>query len=598
MSCVNDKLTLMPKGFYPSSSCVGPTPYCPPGLSKHYKCGRTCGGSDWRVDPPLYYASKSAALEDGACYLAENGVCAPGVVQVPGARTVERPQPSCSTVREQQQQQRQPLCPSRAGSAHRVPFIDKPTVDSASNLEYPTVPSTESKRNNDASNQSATAAAEATSQVMGDSRPDIVASGTIAINDVGAVAAARQARLRRTQGLSMGKQPYGGVYPWVPPSHTQPPCPVTTAPGPPASRARDELPCGQRYTHDGYRASCGRYNYGAGTARGGCGGYAGQWGEAGYGCEVAKTGCGTACPPNEFTYDGWTEVGEVMNTDAYPITDYLTKSCTRCDADPFLRCQFGECTGCHAQANPLDRGDDGQGGSGGDYLPQPSSMNLENKFHHQRRASAFERPTMWTNAGIGYGPFGNAIGGPRCGSRKNSQLGWNYGTLHATGCKCRRCSQDPFYHTRTTITTPNVSRKYRLFARRSIVCNSAQLSSSRLEYAVAPAGVVDPTLTVLPGDPRQPKGDCYYASNCGVDYQERAWVELKSGDRVYLPGERGSYEVHLWADDAGPYRQNASVFRNWGPVRRLPGRVRRHYSNSGLRNFSGTPSANALLRPW
>lgn len=455
-----------------------------------------------------------------------------------------------------------------------------------------------------------------TAEVMGDTRSAEFAVAAGAISADQTVAGTRTSSAMRggfidvqQRGPPLRREMQAvapdGIYPYLPPAHTQPPCAQTTPIGPPipAGRIQSSLPCGNRYTHDGFRASCGRYNYGAGHASGACGGCAGYatgFGEATYGCEVAKTACGgpNGCPPNEFFYDGWTEIGTATNTDCYPVTDYLTKSCTRCDTDPFLRCQYGECTGCRAQANPLDKGYNGEGGCGGDYLPLPSTMNLENHFHHQRRASAFENPTMFTNSGIGIGPFGAPLGGPRCGTRKNSQLGWNYGTLHATGCKCQRCNQDPFYHPRTTITTPTVSRVYRLFARRANDCVSGNVASGRLEFAVAPAGVVDPMLIVLPRDPRQPPGACYYSSNCGVDYQQQAWVELQSGDSIYIAGERGPYFVHMYADDAGPFRQNSSVFRNWGPKRKLQGMVRKNLSNSGLRNFTSVPSANALLRPW
>lgn len=349
-------------------------------------------------------------------------------------------------------------------------------------------------------------------------------------------------------------------------------------------------------------APCGPYNYGCGVAAGGCGGY-GAPGYGGRGEEVPRVGCGGRAPPNEFAYAGWTEVGYVYNTEAYPLTEYLSKSCQRCDADPFLRCRYSECTGCRSEGLALDKAyddkqakpyTDGEAYATGDLaLPSYRRDHLDQKFHHQRRTSAFERKTMASNYGIGYGVFG----APRCGLRANSLLGWHYGTLHATGCRCNRCSQDVMLHPRTTVTTPVTSRYYRLFARRVGQCEVNAPPSHRLEFAVAAAGVVDPQLIVLPADPRQPSNryGCYYASNCGPDYVNRSIVELVSGDQIYIAGERGLFNVHLWADD-DIYRQNHSVFRGWGPVRRLRGKHATY--NSGTRNFTAAPSANGLLRPF
>lgn len=361
-------------------------------------------------------------------------------------------------------------------------------------------------------------------------------------------------------------------------------------------------------------ASCGRYNYGTSCG----GGSLGPFPEAEYRCKVDKTKCCAAamcgpcalpcqapcCAPcaapctipcSNAKTCGFTEIGYVYSTDAYPVTTYLTKSCARCATDPFLKNQFAECTGCRAEAVPIDRADDGTTHS---YLPQPSSMTLEDKFHNQRRESAFERPTTFSNNSIGLSPFSNVVGGPipPCGTTNSSGFGWNHGILHGGGCKCRECCQDPFYHPRTTITVPTVSRYYTLYARRTEDC-------ARLQFAVAPAGVCDPVLTILPPDPRRPPGCCYYANGCGINDINRGIVELRSGDQIYLTalGTPGPFFVHLWADSsglAGVLRQSNSVFRGWGPVRRNPDEVRRFTPNSGLRNFSGTPSAGGLLRPW
>ncbi len=296
----------------------------------------------------------------------------------------------------------------------------------------------------------------------------------------------------------------------------------------------------------------------------------------------------TTVPPCTGKYFGFTDVGFVYNTDARPVTNFLTKSCTLCDLDPYGTCRSGQCTGCRSA--PIDSAM----GLVGDYLSADSTAvpplylpELEHKVFGQRRESAFQRPTQFTNYNMD--PLlGDPLGGPHCTSR-NSRAGWNYGTLHATGCKCNRCNQDVFYHPRTTVLTPLTSRKYQLLARSG--CSSSN-NTSRFEYAVIPAGVVDPPLLVLPHDPRQPNG----CGTCTVDFQEQAWVELKEGDVIYIPGELGQYFVHFWAEDDGVFRPNNAVFRGWSPVRKLMGRI--NVTNSGLRNFTSLPDPDGLLRPF
>lgn len=270
----------------------------------------------------------------------------------------------------------------------------------------------------------------------------------------------------------------------------------------------------------------------------------------------------------------WTNVGYVYTTEIVPITRYLTKQCDVCDNDPHLGGQFGQCTGCR----------------------NSQSVVLEDKFHHQRRESAFENPTMFSNNGMGMGVHGSPLYGIPGKEFEfpggNRSPGWNYGTLSATGCKCNKCNQDMFYHPKYSIQMPNFSRYFTLFARR--VTDPRTNCRGRLQFAVEPVGRQNCVKTVLPLDPRQPPHKC---GNL-VDPNEQAWVELRSGDIIYIPGEDLRFNVHFWADDAGPFRPNHSVFRGWGPVRKMQGQVPKNLSNSGLRNLTQLGDAAGLLRPY
>jgi len=289
-------------------------------------------------------------------------------------------------------------------------------------------------------------------------------------------------------------------------------------------------------------------------------------------------------PPCAGKWDGWTEVGYVYNTEVAPVRTYLTKSCTRCDVDPYRACRASACTAC--RATPID--------ADSTAVPALYRADLEPRDPLcgaadggtgacTSRAAAFQRKTQWTNYGVGYGATA-----PYCTPR-NSRAGWAYGVLHADGCRCNRCNQDPFYHPRTTVTDAVRYRAYRLFARQRVCATG----TSRLQFAVAPMGEVDPPLTTLPADPRF--SPAMIAQGCSMGVDERAWVELVTGDEVYIPGEYGPYFVHLYASN-DVYRPNHSVFRGYSPVRPLRGK--RTVTNSGLRNFTALPSAHALLRPF
>lgn len=282
----------------------------------------------------------------------------------------------------------------------------------------------------------------------------------------------------------------------------------------------------------------------------------------------------------DITRDGWTDIGFVYSTDAYPVVNYLTKSCSRCDAQPYR--SSGECTGC--QAKPID-GNLVGGGVDGNYDTNTPAMYRPGAvpWPVQRKETAYERKTMCTNSGIGYG-----FTGRRCcpGLDRFNSNGMRHGQLHASGCKSNDCSQDLFYHPAVSIAQAPV-RRFRLYARPN------ECGSSRWQYAVAEEGVKNSLFLTLPADPRQPP----WSSCSTVDFNRQAWVQLTTGNFIYIPGNPGVFQVQLWVD-VDVYRPNQSVFRGYSPVRRLPGRVWRKAPNSGLRNFVSHPSANGLLRPF
>jgi hypothetical protein len=159
----------------------------------------------------------------------------------------------------------------------------------------------------------------------------------------------------------------------------------------------------------------------------------------------------------------------------------------------------------------------------------------------------------WTNIGIAYNTDVHPI--------------------HTYLTKTCEGATDLFLHPRTTVFSPIRSRKYTLLAKNG--------EGGRLHFAVQAGN--DPII-VLPCDPR------YH-----VDCIQQAWVELKEGDLIYIPGELGAYHVHFWAEE-DIYRQNHSVFRGYSPVGRLSGRITT--TNSGLRNFSALPDSFGMLRPF
>ena len=152
------------------------------------------------------------------------------------------------------------------------------------------------------------------------------------------------------------------------------------------------------------------------------------------------------------------------------------------------------------------------------------------------------------------------------------------------------------YTPAVSLALPTV-RRYRLYARPS------DCGSSRWQYAVAPAfdcASVAPAsrlFMTLALDPRQPPWGPDRGGCASVEFYRKAWESLVSGDVIYIPGQTGTFFIHLYIDDAaGPYRPDKQVFRGYSPVRKLRGKV--FTSNSGLRNFTSLPGANGLLLPF
>lgn len=222
---------------------------------------------------------------------------------------------------------------------------------------------------------------------------------------------------------------------------------------------------------------------------------------------------------------GWTEIGKAISTDFAPQIAYLTKSCTRCDVEPFR--SSAECNGCRSDAglayknvppgNLPPRDDDG--------TEVPGRYRTGGSPWLQRPQSAYERKTMCTNYGIGYG-----YSQPQCFCEPATQNGMRYGVLHAGGCKDNRCNQDPFYHPAVKAVTAPI-REFRLYARAS------DCGTSRFQYAVAPCNTHSPLLVTLPSDPRQPP----WSSCSSVGFARQAYLQLVGGDRIYIPGMPGSF---------------------------------------------------------
>lgn len=325
---------------------------------------------------------------------------------------------------------------------------------------------------------------------------------------------------------------------------------------------------------------------------------------------ASKFGCGKTCanpnqagarpracnfyqvppaPPQRDTSvikpDGWTDVGFIYSTDAYPVVNYLNKSCTRCDLEAFK--PSAECTGCQASGPFLDDADEPYDVT----TPAKYRENMPSSWAVQRPQNAYERNTMNTNNGAGYG-----FSGQRCCRPQHepppsitnlpNPNGMRHGQFHASGCKDNRCQQDLFQHPAVSLAQAPV-RRFKLYAKPN------DCGSSRWQYAVLEEGVQDSLLISLPTDPRQPP----WQTCSSVDFNRQAWLELATGDFIYVPGQPGVFQVQMWAD-VDHFRPNQAVFRGYSPVRRLPGRKWRKYPNSGLRNFTSHPSANGLLRPF
>lgn len=281
---------------------------------------------------------------------------------------------------------------------------------------------------------------------------------------------------------------------------------------------------------------------------------------------------------------GWTEIGLLRGADWSVHVDYQTKSCAKCNVEPFRSMQH--CNTC--------RGDEESGDPLADTIGVPNQYRamanrpLPAGHHPASVLNPYVRRTMWTNYGIG---IEKCI--PQCGCRVESGAasgtsnGMRFGEMHSSGAlqQSNARNKDPFYFPNVSLLTAP-AREYKLYARPT--CGSSQW-----QFAVSPTDTQIPLLTVLAGDPRQPPW-----SECAtVGFNNQAIVQLKSGDRVYVPGQPGTFVVELFMDQLiGPYRPNASVFRGYSPVRPLRGKT--SVSNSGLRNFTSHPSANALLRPF
>lgn len=304
------------------------------------------------------------------------------------------------------------------------------------------------------------------------------------------------------------------------------------------------------------------------------------------GCET----CGFFETPLNVPYEqvcnplerGWTAIGVALSRDYAPKIDYLTKSCQECDLDYDYSC----CNGCRSN---VDLSYLESMGNEPFYPEDGTSTPFQYRYGNNPYAVckdiAFQRKTMWTNYGIGYGKNMPECGcfPENAGPRAFTSNGMRYGQLHQDG-KGLCQSQDPFYHPAVSVVTAPL-RRFTLYAR------ATQCGTSRFSYAVAPMDVKIPILITLSGDPRQAPW-----SNCNVGYINQSIYQIVTGDRIYIPGQPGSFLINLYVDNTVPYRPNASVFRGYSPVRPLA--EKKFISNSGLRNFSSHPSANGLLRPF
>lgn len=287
--------------------------------------------------------------------------------------------------------------------------------------------------------------------------------------------------------------------------------------------------------------------------------------------------------PDPFV-DGWTEIGIAVSTDCPSRIDYLTKSCKQCDVDRVS----AQCNGCVSDADlPYLDSAGSEPFLPNDGTSAPARFRPNTNPWTMRPQNAYESKTQWSNYGIGYGSTMPVCGcfPQNASPSAYTSLGFRYGQLHAGGCKDNRCNQDPFYYPAITVATAPL-RRFRLYAKPN------QCGSSRWSYAVAPIDMKDPLFMTLARDPRQPP----FQTCVTVGFDNQSIYQLKTGDRIYIPGQPGTFLVNLYIDNTTPYRANASVFRGYSPVRPLAGQ--RFISNSGLRNFTSLPGAGGLLRPF
>lgn len=91
-------------------------------------------------------------------------------------------------------------------------------------------------------------------------------------------------------------------------------------------------------------------------------------------------------------------------------------------------------------------------------------------------------------------------------------------------------------------------RRYRLFARAPYPYSCrAYGNSNYYQYAVLDASNPGGVLIVLDSNPFFRGGRCDNGGGCN-----RRWQEVYTGDLVRIPGERGPFRVHLFADDYNP----------------------------------------------
>lgn len=297
----------------------------------------------------------------------------------------------------------------------------------------------------------------------------------------------------------------------------------------------------------------------------------------------------------------WTEIGEAISASFRPVTTLLRKNCdvvfSKRDLSPSSSaCASSSCASssfvaCAACVDEPVVGENGLGGAMDDYdvfTPAAYRLGIAARWP-QESAAAYERKTQWTNYGIGYGfSAQQRCALPGCyapsGARSDDDVVRTVARFAADGPNL-----DLFSHPRTTIALPNV-RRYRLYARQIVGgC------TSRWQYAVLDAASTEkPSLLVLASDPRQPPFTDAPLAEYG-NYMLNGG--LQTGDQIYVPGEFGVYDVYLYIDRTDVFRQEKSVFRGYSPVRRLPGQ-KNPAGNSGLRNFTSHPSANALIFPY